>query len=203
MRLSSLRSSLTASRAGMDDVREHWKGVLVLGIVLILLGVAAIFFPFVATLATELTIAWILVFSGIAQGLHAFRLRHRVGFWPSLLSGLLTLAVGLLLILFPMSGILSITFLIAILFLANGAFPIAQALRLRPLEHRGLLLAGGVLSMLLGLLVIAQWPAAAVWLLGLLVGIDLMFSGWMLLWLSLTDGLPHRLWLMRCTERLA
>jgi uncharacterized membrane protein HdeD (DUF308 family) len=165
--------------------------------------VAAIFFPFVATLATELTIAWILVFSGIGQGLHAFRLRHRVGFWPSLSSGLLTLAVGQLLILFPMSGIPSITFLIAILFLANGAFRIAQALRLRPLEHWGLPLAGGVLSMLLGLLVIAQWPAAAIWLLGLLVGIDLMFSGWMLLWLSLTDGLPHRLWPMRCTERLA
>jgi len=185
MRRSSPWPSSTGPYVGMDEVREHWQGFLALGIVLILLGVAAIFFPFVATLATELTIAWILVFSGIAQGLHAFRLRHRIGFWPSLLSGLLTLTIGLLLLVFPMSGILSITLFVAALFLVNGAFRIAQAIQLRPLAHWGWLLAGGILSMLLGVLVLAQWPAAALWLLGLLVGIDLMFSGWMLLWLAL------------------
>jgi uncharacterized membrane protein HdeD (DUF308 family) len=169
----------------MDEVREHRLGFLVLGIVLILLGVAAIIFPFVATLATELMIGWILAFAGIAQSVHAFRLRHRIGFWPSLLSGLLTLAVGLVLLVFPMTGILSITLLVAVLFLVNGIFRITQGLQLRPWGYWGWLLAGGILSMLLGIMVIAQWPAAAVWLLGLLVGIDLMFSGWTLLWLTL------------------
>lgn len=185
MRLSLLWPSGTNAQVGMDDVREHRLGFLALGIVLILLGVAAMFFPFVATLATELTIGWILVFAGIAQSLHAIRLRDRIGFWPSLLSGLLTLAVGLLLLVFPMTGILSITLLVAVLFLVNGIFRLTQGLRLRPAGYWGWLVAGGILSILLGIMVIAQWPAAAIWLVGLLVGIDLMFSGWTLLWLTL------------------
>jgi uncharacterized membrane protein HdeD (DUF308 family) len=183
-----MRSSWQSPTSGpifepLSEAREHWLWFLALGIILVLLGTAAMFFPFVATLAGELMFGWILLFSGISQSIFALRLRHQPDSWLAVLSGLLTFGVGLILLLAPVTGILSLTLLLAVFFLANGMFRIVQALQRRPAAGWGWSLAGGALSLLLGLMVLAQWPSASAWLLGLLIGIDLMFTGWTLLWL--------------------
>ena len=116
--------------------------------------------------------------------MHAFRAARWKGFILAMMGALLSLGIGILL-LYPLTGILSLTLVIAVFFMAGGLFRILLAFRLRPLDHWGWLLVSGILSLLLAAIILTQWPTAAAWLLGLLVGIDLMFSGWTLLMLGI------------------
>ena len=168
-----------------SEVREHRLWFLALGIAMVLLGIAAIAFPFMATLAVELLLGWILLANGALGIVHAFRASRWNGFMLAMLAALLSLGIGILLLLYPLTGILSLTLVIAVFFMAGGLFRILLAFRLRPLDHWGWLLVSGILSLLLAAIILTQWPTAAAWLLGLLVGIDLMFSGWTLLMLGI------------------
>jgi uncharacterized membrane protein HdeD (DUF308 family) len=166
------------------EVKGNRNWFLVLGVVTVLLGMAAIFFPFFASLAVELLIGWALVFSGVAGIVHAFRTSKWKGFVFSLLGALLSLGAGIVLLLYPLTGILSLTLFIAAFFLAGGVFRIILALRLRPFDHWGWLLFGGALDLVLAALILTQWPEAAAWIIGLLVGIDLIFAGWTMIMLA-------------------
>jgi len=176
----------------LGDIREHRGWFLALGMLMIVLGSAAIVFPFTATLATTLLIGWILLFAGIGEAFHAFRVHRWRGFMLALLGGILAMAVGAWLLLFPFIGILSLTLLIGAFFLVNGAIRLALSLLLRPAPGWGWMLFGGLVSMLLSLLVFMQWPSAATWLLGFLVGVDLLFGGWALFWLAYLAGRATR-----------
>lgn len=160
------------------EVKERCIWFLIVGIVMVVLGIAAIAFPFIATIGVELLIGWILVISGVVGIVHAFRSAKWKGFLFSLLGALLSLGVGIVLLLYPFKGILSLTLLIAAFFLAGGVFRILLALRLRPADHWAWLLASGILALVLAVLTLAQWPAAAAWMMGLLIGIDRIFAGW-------------------------
>jgi uncharacterized membrane protein HdeD (DUF308 family) len=157
---------------------------------MVALGIAAIAFPFVATLAVELLIGWILAISGALGIVQAFRVAKWKGFLLSLLGALLSLGVGAVLLLYPFAGIVSLTLLIAALFLVGGAFRILLAFRVRPLDHWGWLLVSGILALVLAILILAQWPEAAAWVIGVLVGIDLIFSGWTLMLLAMAARQP-------------
>ena len=167
------------------EVNEHRRGFLVVGILMIILGTAAIAFPFTATLATELFIGWILAISGVLGIVQAFRASKWKGFLWSLLSALLALGVGTLLLFYPLTGILSLTFLLIVFFISGGILRIILAFRLRPHDHWAWLLVSGILALLLAVLILSQWPVAAAWLIGLLVGIDLIFTGLTSVMLSL------------------
>lgn len=172
------------SGTDVDEAKESPGSLFALGVVMIMLGAAAVLFPLTATLATELVIGGVLLVAGIFQSVVAFRQRRWRGFFFALVSGLLAVAVGVLLLLFPLAGILSLTLIVAAFFLLQGIFRIAHALRERPRPGFGWLLFSGVLSTALGALIFLQWPAAATWLLGLLVGLDLLMSGGRNVWLS-------------------
>jgi uncharacterized membrane protein HdeD (DUF308 family) len=167
------------------EVREHRGWFLLLGIALVLLGIAALTFPFVSTLAAELLVGSVLTISGALSLVHAFRAARWKGFLLSLLGALLSLAVGILLLVYPMTGILSLTLVVGAFFLAGGTLRVMLALRLRPVDHWGWLLASGLLALALGVLILLQWPQAAVWVIGVLVGIDLIFAGWSSIFLSM------------------
>ncbi|MGA9575164.1 MAG: HdeD family acid-resistance protein [Lysobacterales bacterium] len=167
-----------------DEVREHRNWFLVMGAVMVLLGLAAIVFPFIATLAVELSIGWILLISGAAGIAQAIRAARWKGFLFSLLSALLSLGIGVILLLYPLTGILSLTVLLATFFIIVGIFRILQAMSLRPHDHWGWLLTSGILALVLAALIIIQWPEAVAWVIGLLVGIDLIFNGWTLVMLA-------------------
>ena len=172
------------------EVREHHRWFLALGTLLAVLGIAAIVFPFAATLTVEVLIGSILVVSGAAGILHAFRAARWKGFMFALLGALLSLAIGLVLLLRPLVGILSLTLLIAAFLFAGGVFRVLLALRVRPLDYWGWLLASGVLAIALAVLILAQWPQAATWVIGLLVGIDLIFAGWTSIMLGMAARRP-------------
>lgn len=171
-----------------EEVRRHRVGFFILGGLLLALGVAALAFPFYATIAVEVVIGWIFLISGIVAIVQALRAAKWKGFLWSLLGGLLSLGVGAILLLYPLTGVISLTLLLAVFFFAGGVLRLALAWQLRPLDHWGLLLLSGALAVTLAILILVQWPQAAAWVIGLCVGIDLVFTGSSTLMLAAAAG---------------
>jgi uncharacterized membrane protein HdeD (DUF308 family) len=149
------------------------------------MGVVAIGAPVVATIAVQFMLGWLLVISGIAEGIHAFMAQGWRGFLLELLSAVLYLAVGVLLLVNPLGGAVALTIVVAVFLIVEGIFKIITALRVRDHDGWGWLLASGIVSVVLGVLIWAQWPASGLWVIGLLVGIQLLFTGWALVMLAL------------------
>lgn len=172
------------------EVQQHRGWFIFLGGLMVLLGIAALLFPFAATLAGELALGVVLLVAGVFGTVHALRVRPWKGYWLSLLTALLTVTIGVLLVAFPMHGILTVTLLITAMFLVSGAFRTILAFQLRPHDAWGWILASGILALVLGVLVLTQLPEAALWLIGFLVGIDFLFAGWSMI--SLTLSVPKQ-----------
>jgi len=164
---------------------RNWGWLLALGILMIVLGVVAIAAPVVATLAVQIALGWILMVGGIAQGVHAFMVQGWGGFLLQLLSAALYLLIGVLLLVNPVEGALALTFVLAVFLIVEGVFKVVLALRVRPQRGWGWPLASGVVSLILGILIWSEWPVAGLWVIGLLVGIQLLFTGWSLVMLAL------------------
>lgn len=160
-----------------DSMESHGGWLLILGIVLMGLGIVAITTPLAATLTTEQFVGWLLVISGVAHAFHTSRAHRWPGFRFQMLLALLNLGLGLLLLFNPMQGVIAQTFVFAVFFIIEGVFKIAMGLQLRPMPRWGWLLLSGVLALVLGMLIGWQWPAASLWVMGLLLGVDLLFSG--------------------------
>jgi uncharacterized membrane protein HdeD (DUF308 family) len=168
-----------------DLPQLHWGWFLALGIILVGLGVAAVAAPLVATLTAELLFGWLLVVSGIAHGIHAFRGRNWKGSMFQILLGVFSLAVGIMLLLYPLRGVLTLTLVLAAFFVAEGIAKIMMAVQLRSTPKWGWLLVSGLLALLLGILIWIEFPGTAAWVIGVLLGIDLVFSGVALIMLAL------------------
>ena len=161
-----------------NEVRRYSTWFLVVGIATIVLGVGALVFPKVATIAVVLLFGSVLTVYGALGAIHAFRSVRRTGFPWSLFGALFAFGAGLLLLLFPMTGVLSLTLLVTAYFLASGTFRVLYAVRLRPADRWGWLLLSGLLAIGLAIAITVQWPEPAIWIIGMLLGIDLIFSGY-------------------------
>lgn len=165
----------------LNDIRNHTRWFTGLGIVFLVLGIAAIAFPFIAALSLEIAIGILFVVAGVAQAVHSFSVPRWPGFFPSLGLSALALIVGLLMLFYPLAGVITLTTLVAAFFVVTGTFKTAFALQLKPAIGWGLLLIGGLLSLALGLLILFWLSEAYTWVLGLLVGVDFIFTGiWMI-----------------------
>jgi uncharacterized membrane protein HdeD (DUF308 family) len=111
-------------RAFAQSIREHWVLFLVEGIVLVVLGFLAIVIPPLATLAVTIFLGWLFLISGIVGLVTTFWARHAPGFWWSLLSAVLAIAAGLVLLIEPISGAVSLTLLLIVLFIIEGVLSI-------------------------------------------------------------------------------
>ena len=169
--------------AGLQPARshfqDHWGLYLVEGIVLIVVGVLALVLPPLATLAVTLLLGWLFVFSGAFGIVISLWLRHAPGFWWSLLSGVLAIAVGLLLLASPVQGAVTLTVVLVAFFLIDGVASIMFALHHRhdPGGRWGFILVSGIVTLVLAAVILAGLPGSAAWVLGLLFGIDMLFSG--------------------------
>jgi uncharacterized membrane protein HdeD (DUF308 family) len=159
--------------------REHWVLFLVEGIVLLILGVLAVVVPILATLAFTVFFGFLFVISGVFGLVTTFGARGAPGFWWSLLSAALALAVGIMLIVLPASGAISLTLVLTAFFIVDGVLSIMYGLaHQRQFAGRwGWLVATGVCDLVLAAIIIAGFPGTALWALGLLIGIDMIFSG--------------------------
>ncbi len=169
-----------------QEIARHWGWFLTLGILLVLIGMAAIAFPFLSTLAAKIAIGWIFLVAGVVEVFHAFYVKRWAGFFWNLLIGLLYIAAGVWLAFFPLTGILTLTIVIAALFIAEGVMKLIMGFRMRPHEGLGWVIFSGLVAIAAGLLIALNLPTSAVWALGLLAGINLLFSGWSFIYLALT-----------------
>jgi uncharacterized membrane protein HdeD (DUF308 family) len=166
-------------RAVATSLHEHWVLFLVEGIILIILGLTAVVIPPIATLAVEILYGWLFLISGIVGSITTFRMRQAPGFWWSLVSAILGIAVGIVLLLWPLSGVLSLTFVLIVFFVIEGVASIMFALdHKRELSGRwGWMLASGIIDLILAAIIFAGLPGTAAWAIGLLVGINMVFGG--------------------------
>lgn len=174
------QSSVRAFRAELaSSLHAHWKLYLIEGIVLVILGAAAILLPQIATLTVALFIGWLLLFSGIAGLFTTFSMRPMPGFWWSLISAVIAILAGLALLFWPITGVVSLTLILIAFFIIEGIASIMFAF-----EHRGelpgswwMMLLSGIVDLVLAGLIFFGLPSSAAWAIGLLVGIDLIFGG--------------------------
>jgi uncharacterized membrane protein HdeD (DUF308 family) len=153
------------------------KGLFWLGVVLIVFGALAIAFPLATTIATKMFIGWIFLITGAFQIWQSFSTREWGGFFWNLLIGIMYLAVGAWLSFNPLTGIISLTILLAITFIIHGVIECVMAYNLRPEKGWGWLMFSGLISALVGVLILSELPSTAAWAIGLLVGINLISSG--------------------------
>lgn len=160
-------------------------GFLLLGILMSLLGVAAISFSTFVTMFSVFFVGLALVCGGVAQTIHAFWARKWSGVFVSLLVGILYFVTGLLCVSSPEMGAVSITLLIAALCLTGGLFRMISSLFLR-FSHWGMVFFNGIVTFLLGLCILSGWPLSGLWVIGLFIGIDILLAGlsWIFLALS-------------------
>jgi uncharacterized membrane protein HdeD (DUF308 family) len=161
------------------SLSEHWRWFLFEGIILLLLGFAAIAIPPIATFAVEILIGWLLLLSGTVGLFTTFRMRNAPGFWWSLLSAVVGIGAGLVLLAWPVSGAVSLTLVLTAFLFLEGFASIMIAL-----EHRhgfaarwAMLLLSGIIDIILAGIIFAGLPGTAAWAIGLLVGINLVFGG--------------------------
>lgn len=161
----------------MDVLRSRWGWLLSLGILMATLGTIALLIVPAATIGTALVAGWLLVFSGIIEMVHAFRVRLWGGLFPHLIGGVLGLLVGLLVVTDPLAGAAAWTLLFASFLSVVGLFRMIAAIRLK-FPHWGWAVCDGIISLGLGILLWADWPWSGLWFLGLSVGISLVLRGW-------------------------
>jgi uncharacterized membrane protein HdeD (DUF308 family) len=159
------------------QIADNWGWFLALGLLLIVAGVAAIAFPLLSTVATKIALGWIFLVAGVVLVVHAFSIQGWRGFILGLLVGALYVVAGGWLAFFPFTGIVTLTLLLAALFLAEGVLEVMMAVRVRPHEGWGWLLLSGLVAIAVGVMIAAELPSSAVWAIGLLTGINLLSSG--------------------------
>ena len=170
---TSLNGSLAT---GLDKIHDSWGWFVVLGFALIALGIVCIVGDVTATKVTVLALGWLLVLGAVVALVQSFRTRDWSGFFLYFLTALLRGVVGYLLIRFPTSGELSITILLGSLFIVGGIFRAVGASALR-FPSWGYTAASGIVSVILGFMLIYQLPTASTWFIGLLIGVEFMIDG--------------------------
>jgi len=174
----SLEAAAQAMREAMrETVKRYSLWYLIQGALMVLGGVVALIYPIVSSVALVLLLGWILIISGVVQGISLIGAQHVPHFWLQLISVVLSVIVGVLFIRQPGEGLLAITLLLIVFFMVEGISKLVFALTIRPFPNWGWVLASGVIGILLSLVLWASLPVTAIWLLGVLLGIHLICEG--------------------------
>ena len=161
---------------GLDVLRGEWPWFVLLGVALIVLGGVALGSVAVASLAVAVVIGSLILLGGLVEAVGAFWCRGWSGFFLHLLSGVLSIVVGVLFLRAPVGALGALTLLTGGFLLVEGIFKVVAAASYR-FAAWGWPLAGGLIDVALGLMILAEWPASALWVLGTFLGISLIFRG--------------------------
>jgi uncharacterized membrane protein HdeD (DUF308 family) len=192
MNMNYERPLVAELRHELNSLRGHWLWFVLLGVALIVLGFIALGAVVIASLATAVAIGALLLVVGVAETIGAFWCRGWSGIFFHLLSGVLSIVIGALFLRAPVDALLALTLLLSCLLLVGGIFKIIAALTYR-FAAWGWPLLSGIIDVILGVMIWREWPVSALWVIGLFVGINLLFRGfnWIALGLSLR-ALPYR-----------
>ena len=168
------------------EMIHNWGWFLAFGIVLLLLGIAAVARSVTATVASMVFFGWLLVFASLIQFVSAFMVGKWAGFFLHMLVAILFGITGVLMVTKPVISAEAVTFVMAVFFLIGGLYQLIASLWTH-VPGWGWQALNGVLSSIMGILLMVQWPVSGLWAIGLFVGIDLIFYGaaWIALALDL------------------
>lgn len=160
-------------------LHDHWRMFMIEGIVLLILGLAAITVPPLAGVATTIVLGWLFLAGGIVGAVTTFGSRQAPGFFWSLLSAGLAVVVGGVLLWNPLAGLVTLTYVLIAYFVAEGVFSMAFAVahRRELMGRWEWMMFNGIMDIVLAAIIIAGLPGTLAWALGLLVGIDLLLGG--------------------------
>jgi uncharacterized membrane protein HdeD (DUF308 family) len=174
----SLDAASQAMREAMrETVKRHSLWYLIQSILMILGGILALIYPIVSSVAVVLFLGWLLIISGIVQGISLIGAQNVPNFWLQLISVALSVIVGVLFVRHPGEGLLTLTLLLIVFFMVEGISKLIFALTIRPFPNWGWVLASGIIGILLSFYLWSSLPITAVWLLGMLLGIQLICEG--------------------------
>ena len=177
---------MSAAMPGMppelkEALGKSWKLLMTAGIISIVLGAIAIIVPPLASVTITLLVGILLLVGAVAYVAEAIArgsTGHRI--WSAILAVLYVIA-GVWLIVNPISGTITLTWVLAVFFLVIGVFRILAGIQARgQVPNAGWTIVNGVLAVVIAVLVIANLPSSAAWAIGLLVGIQLLFDGIMM-----------------------
>lgn len=184
MAISIDEAAAVFRRAVRETVERHSLLYLLQGIVLVVAGILAIIYPVLSSVAVITLLGWLLIISGLAQAVSLFGARHVPHFWLQLISVVLAILIGFLFLRDTAQGLFTITLLLIVFFMMEGISKVVFALTIRPFPNWGWVLASGAVGIVLSLLLWASLPVTALWLIGLLLGIELVSVGASLAYLA-------------------
>ncbi|MHA1517124.1 MAG: HdeD family acid-resistance protein [Alphaproteobacteria bacterium] len=167
-----------------ETVKRSSLWYLIQGLLLVVAGVLALIYPFIASVAIVSLLAWILIVSGILQGIGLIGASNVPHYWLQLISAVLAILIGVLLLRSPDSGLLIMTVLLIVYFMVEGIAKVIFALTIRPFPNWGWVLGSGLVGILLALILWANMPLTSDWVLGLMLGVLLICEGAALTYLA-------------------
>lgn len=177
MAISVNEASAVLRGAVRDIIRRRSLLFLIQGGVMVLAGVVALIVPAFMSMGLLALLGWLLILSGIVQLASLIGATQVPYFWLQLVTVSLEMLVGYLLISNPAAGLLAVTFLMLVLFLVGGITRVVFALMIRPMNDWLWVLASGLVAVLCALILFANLPEAASWLVGFLLGVHLIAAG--------------------------
>jgi uncharacterized membrane protein HdeD (DUF308 family) len=175
---------MTARAPTLEQLEQRWRITIVIGVLFIGVGIAAIVVPAAASVGVALFIGWILVFGAIVQLFSAFSVGETAPMVVRLILAVLMAAAGIYLLVAPLHGTVTLTVVLTIWFIATGIVRLLTAFRDRGTPSAGAMAVSGGLAIVLGILVALDLPSSASWAIGLLVGVDFLCFGWVLIVLA-------------------
>jgi len=174
----SLEAAAQAMREAMRErVKRRSFWYLIQGGLMILAGILALVYPLVSSLTVVVLLGCVLIASGIVQGISLIDAGDLPHFWLQLVSVVLSVLIGVLLILHRGAGLLVLTLLLLVYLMVEGIAKVSFSLAIRPFPNWGWVLASGILTILVAFYLWASFPVTAVWLLGVLLGVQLICEG--------------------------
>lgn len=174
----------TQVERGMKQLQKNWQWYFVLGIGLVILGTLMVMFAATSTLFSIIYLGAFFVSVGIFEGIKSIKINQWGSFFLHLLLSVLYIFGGVYMLLYPMVNAMTLTLFLAFFFIVSGIFRLVVVFT-QSLPHKEWVAINGILTIVLGILIWQQWPASGLWAIGMLVGIDVLFTGWTWIMLSI------------------
>ena len=165
-----------ATQSLTDEIKNRSGWSIFMGVLTALLGAFLIVYPVATATITTLLIGWVLIFVAIAQIVFALHSQTVGKFLLKILLAVIYGIAGVILAFFPISGVAALTMVLGVFLFAYGVVDIVGAFQMQP-AHRGWFLFDGIVSLLLGILILARWPSSSLWAIGTLVGVAVLMGG--------------------------
>ncbi|WP_371195967.1 HdeD family acid-resistance protein [Glaciecola sp. SC05] len=185
MRENPSKKSVYKVPSLFGNTHKNWRWIMALGVLFIGLGTIGLGATATLTLVTVLFFGWLLIIGGLVQLVQVYRDKLSSNLSWHMFVAVLYLLAGSVVVYDPIGGAVALTVFIAIIFFALGAIRIIYAMQMRNIQGWWWPLIGGFASMILGAIIIAEWPSSALWVIGLFIALDLIINGWTYIMIAL------------------